>query len=724
MKKFLTVVLGMLFCTSAYAKVTPAPIFRDHMVLQREMAVPVWGTADAGETVRVSFAGQTAETTADAKGEWMVSLQPLKTNATPQMLTINDIAIKDVLVGEVWLCSGQSNMEMKMYRTIGADKVCAERGANPLIRTARMEPYRWERLPRRDFPISWQPLTPESAKTFSAVALYFGLSLQEKLGIPIGLISSSWGGTRIEPWTPPCGFDGIPELKKIAYSVNAKLPWRPEFRENAEKTIAAYQSWLDQFRDAAAKGVELPPPPAYPEVLKPADRNQAPTVIYNAMIYPFVPFAFRGVIWYQGCSNRGDDKYLPKMQALFDGWKKVFRNPAMKFYFVQLAPFRYGGDVEALPRIWEAQSAFEKANEPQVGMAVINDLGEYGDIHPRNKAPVGERLAAFALARDYGVRGIRPECPRHTGFRREGKSLVISFEHVRAWKTASGGDVEGFQLAGVDGLFRNAQAVVRGTDIVLTHPEIALPHAARYLWHETVTGKLFNENGLPLTAFRVEEPIDAQALVEELAGEGWQLAYDLDLFKGVTEDVAQYGIDNSRKLTGKVKRVAYLVRGKRKNGGDLWLLTAMDAFTPDVAKCGVPCFGTQIDFQQKVKNISVATNCPGIPCGFFPEGNIEFWPNNYGVSPGLKLPGANSRKYDFDDVKAVKPVDGYGCMQIHLFTHKTTLFAFNNFNTAHSGADFGIGNNPAPGGHPDWTLARNLAKDWSSASIRIYVMME
>jgi len=723
MKKLLSIfVICLMFSYVAQAKVVPAAVFGNHMVLQREMAVPVWGTADAGEAIKVTFAGQVLETTADAKGEWMVKLQPLATSVTPQDLTINDIVIKDVLVGEVWLCSGQSNMEMYLHRIVDCDKVYAKI-PNPLLRITVMEPYRWEKLPRKDFPMTWQTADVEKAKKFSAIAYVFGQTLQEKLGIPIGLIGSYWGGTRIEPWTPPCGFDGIPELKGIAYSVNSKLPWRPEYKENAEKTAAAFKSWLDKFREAASNGAELLPPPAFPDSLKPADRNQVPTVLYNAMIYPFVPFAFRGAIWYQGCSNRTDDKYFYKMQALFDGWKEVFQNPAMKFYFVQLAPYRYGGDVEALPRIWEAQSAFEKANEPQVGMAVINDLGEYGDIHPRRKIPVAERLSAFALARDYGFENIHPDFPRHTGFKHEGNALVVSFEHVQDWKIA-GDTIEGFQIAGVDGLFREAKATMRGTDIVLSHPEIALPHGVRYLWNETVTGKLFNEYGLPLTAFRIEEPIDAETMVKELAGDGWQLAYDLDLFKGVTNDVAQYSVDNSKQLNGKVKRVAYLVRGQKKNGGNIWLLTTMDAFTPEVAKCGVPCFGAQIDFQQKVKNITVGTNCPGVPSGSFPEGNIEFWPNNYGTFQVLKLPGANNQKYDFDDNKATTPVDGYGCMQVHLFSQKTTLFAFNNFNTAHEGTDFGIGNNPNPKGNPDWTFARNLASDWNSASIQIFVMME
>ena len=729
MKKLLSCVILMMVCVGvSEAKVTPAAVFGDHMVLQRDMAVPVWGDADAGEKVTVSFAGQTLEATADEKGKWMVKLAPLTTNANPQTLTINDIVINDVLVGEVWLCSGQSNMEMPMWtenarwRNIDGDKRCAE-GANPLIRTVRMRPYRWEKLPRKDFPMSWAALDAENAKSFSAVSFFFGHELQAKLGIPIGLITSHWGGTRIEPWTPPCGFDSVPEVKAIADVVNAKLPWRPEYKENASKTIEAYQTWLDKFRNAAENGAELLPPPAFPEALKPADGCQKPTVLYNAMIYPFVPFAFRGAIWYQGCSNRGENMlYAHKMQALFNGWKEVFQNPDMRFYFVQLAPYRYGGDPEALPRMWEAQAAFEKANEPKVGMAVINDIGDYGDIHPHNKGPVGKRLAGFALARDYGFTDIKPDFPRYTSFRNDGGTFVISFENVTEWKNTADGPIEGFQIAGVDGVYRDATVAVKGTDIVLSNPEISRPRSARYLWHQTVTGKLFNENDLPLTGFRVSEEIKTEDLVKELAGDGWKLAYDFDLFKGVlNNETAQYTVDNSKTLTGNVKRVAYYISGEKKSNGNVWLLTAMDAFTPEVAKCGVPTFGSGAFFQQKVTNISVATNYPGVPSGSYPEGNIEFWSDNYGNGNMLKLPGANAQKYDFDDTRSA-PQKGYGCMQVHLFAQKLTLFAYNNFSRREN-ADFGIGNNSS-GQHPDWTFMGNLSKEWNSASIKVFVITE
>ena len=726
---WLLVLAALLGAQLAEAKVTVAPIFASHMVLQREMAVPVWGTADAGEKVRVSFGGQTLETTAGKDGKWMVKLAPMGANAKPQTLTVNDIVFEDVLVGEVWICSGQSNMEMPMWtdnarwRNIDGDKLC-EKGANPLIRTGRVV-REWASLPKTEFKSVWMALDAENGKSFSAVAFFFGQELQAKLGIPIGLIRSCWSGTRIDPWIPPCGFDSVPEVKDIADRVNAKLPGHPAYYAAVEKTSQSFATWLADFRKAAAEGRELPPPPEYPAELvsyaKSPRPYQEPTTLYNAMIHPMVPFAARGFIWYQGCSNRGEDMlYRYKMQALLNGWRKVFQNPEMRLYFVQLAPYRYSGDPEALPRMWEAQSAFEKANEPKVGMAVINDIGDYGDIHPHNKGPVGKRLADFALARDYGVKGIDPDFPRPTKFRRAGNALIVSFEHVAQWKNTGSGAIADFQVAGIDGVYKPAQVKIQGTDLVLSSPEVANPRAMRYLWHQTVTGKLFNERGLPLTGFRFSEPFDAGVLVKEIAGDGWQLAFDFDFFKGTADNQrANYDVDNSAKLTGKVKRVAYLISGVRQNGAHAWLFTTMDAFTTEASKCGVPTVDSGAVFQTKVSNVFVATNQPGIPTGTFPEGNIEFWPDNYNNTPFLKLPGAGT-KYDWDDTRA-NPHRGYGSMQVHLFQQKTTLFAYNHFNYGYK-ADFGLGSNPA--GHPDWTFQQNLQKDWKNVTLKVFVKME
>lgn len=730
-KQILAVMFVVLGAVGIQAKVVPAPVFCDHMVLQREMKVPVWGKADANEKVTVTFAGQTLEAVAGADGAWEVSLSPMPANAEPQVLTIkgaaNEVVVKDVLVGEVWLCSGQSNMEMPLWtdnprwRNYDGDKHVAN-SANNLIRTSRMRPYGWSTLPRTDYVMKWEAVGPENAASLSALAYFFGRDLQAALKVPIGLVTSHWGGTRIEPWTPPCGFDSVPALADIARSVNAKIPGTKEYDEFAQRVNNDYNAWLETFNAAIAKKAELPVPPAFPQELTPWSKHQHPTVLYNRMVYPFVPFAFRGAIWYQGCSNRGEDMlYKHKMQALFNGWKQVFRNPDLKFYFVQLAPYRYGGDVEALPRMWEAQEAFTKENEPQVGMAVINDVGDFGDIHPHDKETVGKRLAGLALKRTYGFKDMKVDFPRPVKAVVEGSTYVVSFEHVEKWvSTAEGGAIKDFEIAGIDGIYKPATVEVRGTDLVLSSPEVKKPFGMRYLWHQTIAGKLYNEVKLPLGGFRFSVPVTESDIMGELGA--WQKAYVFEPMKGGSNSKkTSYTEDHSATIKGAVKRVSYFVAAENESGAQQWMCVSMDAFTPEVGKCGVPSVASGAFFQKKVKNVQVLTNVKGIPTGTFEEGNIEFWPNNYSTQNTLRLPGSNANVYDFDDqISESEPKAGYGSMQVHLFSKRLTLFAYNQFGAGRN-ADFGFGN--SQGKTRDWTFTGAL-KNYKNVKISVYVDIE
>ncbi|MBR6470479.1 MAG: hypothetical protein IKS83_01655, partial [Victivallales bacterium] len=448
------------------------------------------------------------------------------------------------------------------------------------------------------------------------------------------------------------------------------------------------------------------------------------TALYNSMIYPFVPFAIRGAIWYQGCSNLGDGAiYRHKMQALFNGWKQVFENPELKFYFVQLAPFNYGGNGLALPVIWEAQEQFCKDNEPQVGMAVINDVGDYGDIHPHNKKPVGERLANLALNRTYGRDDIHPDAPRPVSCTFDGPACTISFENVTEWKTTEPSgtpNANDFEIAGLDGVFVHPDTVeMNGTDLKVTLPGGAKAFQARYLWFQMVTSTLFNENGLPMGAFRFSQPVTEEDLRDFIGDQS--LLYKIDLCQaGIQRGMpANYVVDNSANIQGKVKRVTYFLRATDKQGDTRWMLVGMDAFTPEAAKCGIPTAVSGASFQTKVRNLTVVTNVPGLASKTYPEGNIEFFPNNYHVTAKLNLPGNNGGKYDFDDSPS-SPLDGYGCMQVHAFTDKTTLFAFNNFCTGKD-ADFGFGN--STGDHPDWTFSHHL-NQYDSVMLEVYVLTE
>ena len=611
----------------------------------------MWGTGTPGEKVTVSFGNQTVDATVDADGRWKLHLAPMEANANPQTLEITSnggesFAFTDVLVGEVWLCSGQSNMEMPLWtdnprwRNINGDKFAAV-GGNPLIRVARMVPYKWLPLPSADFPMAWNVLTPENAPSFSAVA-----------------------------------------------------------------------------------NQPLPPAPAFPEELAPMNSHQQATALYNSMIYPFVPFAMRGTIWYQGCSNLGDGEiYRHKMQALFNGWKQVFENPELKFYFVQLAPFNYGGNGLALPIIWEAQEQFCKDNEPQVGMAVINDIGDYGDIHPHNKKPVGERLANLALNRTYGRDDLKPDFPRPAACAFDGPSCILTFDNVTEWKsttpdgTPSAND---FEVAGMDGIFVHPNTVeMDGTTLKVTLPGGGKAFQVRYLWFQMVTSTLFNENGLPMGAFRFSQAVTEEDLQDALGNQ--TLVYQIDLCKADIQrgKPANYQVDHSASIQGKLKRVTYFLRATDKQGGTQWMLVGMDAFTQDATKIGIPTADSGASFQQKVQNLTVVTNAPGVASKTYSKGNIEFFPNNYAGNGKLNLPGNNDGKYDFDDSPG-SPLDGYGSMQVHAFTDKLTLFAFNNF-TAGTIADFGFGN--STGDHPDWTFSKNL-NNYESVLLEIYVTLE
>ena len=718
------VVLGAL---SAQAKVEPATIFADNMVLQQGVEVPVWGKADPGESVTVNFAGQSVSTTADADGKWMVKLAPMTASAENRTLEIkgasNTVTANNTLVGEVWLCSGQSNMEMPMWtnaphwRAIDGDKHVAA-GANPLIRTARMVPYGWSGTPRTDFPMKWEALDAENGKSFSATAFYFGQELQKALGIPIGLVTSHWGGTRIEPWTPPVGFDSVPELRNIAYEVNAKIPGTEDYKQISAKVSGDFQKWLDAFNAAVAANEVQPQPPEFPNQLKPYTHHQQPTVLYNRMIFPFVPFAFRGAIWYQGCSNLGDGmRYRHKMQALYNGWKEVFNNPDLKFYFVQLAPYNYGSNTPSnlLPEIWEAQQAFAEENGDAVGMAVINDVGNLSDIHPHDKQTVGKRLALLALNRTYGKSDLKADSPVMTQFKVEGNAFVLDFKNVESWNAK--GDVVNFEIAGADGAFHPAQLEIRGTQLVLTSPEVTKPFQLRYMWKQTAEGNLFNEAGLPLGAFRCGSEPSKEELIADLQN-NQKLVYEYDLKTGTVGDrsVVNYITDNSAEINGRIKRITYLVELTANDGKETWAAISMDAFTSNARQIGVPTKASGAFFATRVNNMVVRTNAPGVQTGFIAEGNIEFWSSNYSQGNKFNVPGANGGTYDFGDDANPGEI-GYGSMQIHNYRAKQTIFAYNNF-SAGGQADLGLGN--APGNNPDWTFTSS-AKNYSKAILRVYV---
>lgn len=455
------------------AEVRLPSIFDSHMVLQRDRAVPVWGRASPGEEVTVGFAGETASTRADADGRWEVSLGPLEASSEGRTLTVrgdNTLELDDVLVGEVWLCSGQSNMEWTVRKSADAKREIAA-ADHPRIRHIKIE-RRPAKRPEDDAPSDgWKVCQPGTVANFSAVGYYFARRLVDDLDVPVGLIGSNWGGTRIEPWTPPAGFEHVEALEAI----RDKLDEYPALRDK----------------------------PSDRKSEEPAVNHQSPLALYNGMIHPLVPYALRGALWYQGESNNGEGMlYHEKMKALIHGWRTVWEDPEMPFYYVQLAPFRYRGEGREfdLPGIWQAQ--LKTLEVPHTGMAVTTDIGDLADIHPRNKQEVGRRLALWALAKTYGRDGLAYSGPLYRRHRVAGDAIRVEFDEAGSGLgTRDGEPPTHFEIAGSDGVFQPAEAKIDGAGVVVRGSGVKSPKQVRFGWHQEAEPNLINAAGLPASPF-------------------------------------------------------------------------------------------------------------------------------------------------------------------------------------------------------------------------------
>jgi sialate O-acetylesterase len=490
---------SVLFTVSAAkADVKLPSVLGSHMVLQRDVPIPVWGTAEAGEAVTVTLGSDTSSTKADAQGKWKVQL-PARQVGGPLELTVtgkNKVELKDILVGEVWVCSGQSNMEWHVANSDNPDQEIAAAN-HPQIRLIKI-PKTPAGSPQEDVPASWTTCTSETIPQFSAVAYFFGRNLNQELNIPIGLINTSWGGTRIEPWTPPVGFEGVPEVSSILVDV------LEEYRQAKIAAIGKIRDWTVTAQKQADAGDEISAPPAWPQ--DPIAKHTAPTGLYNGMVHPLLPFPVRGAIWYQGESNLADGLvYHHKMKALIHGWRTVWNNPEMPFLFVQLAPYRYGNaDKSQLALVWEAQT--ETLAVPNTGMAVTNDVGNVKDIHPRNKQDVGKRLALWALSKTYDREGMVYSGPLYKSSKVEGKSIRIQFDHTGTGLVSRDGKpLREFTIAGDDGEFVEAMAEIDGDSVVVHSDKVAKPTAVRFAWHDSAEPNLSNKEGLPASSFRTKK---------------------------------------------------------------------------------------------------------------------------------------------------------------------------------------------------------------------------
>jgi len=723
-QRFGLALAGLLLASTIHAELSLPSVIADHMVLQQQMSNPIWGWDTPGSKIIVAFAGRTYSTTAGDDGRWRVNLAPQPANASPQDLTINGSTqrvIRDVLIGEVWLCSGQSNMEMGVGQVQNGAGEIAQAG-DPSLRLLMVE-NRWTPQPQTNFAGNWKVCSPQSIAAggwsgFSATAYFFGRELRRQLGVPVGLIEPDWGGTRIESWTAPEGFAAVPALKKDYDQIELGDPQTAAHQQRLGRFLDETAAWLESARRALTNQTLVLPMPAYPPELLPPHDVQNATALYNGMIFPLHPFAIRGAIWYQGEANVGEGMlYAERMKALVQGWRTVWNEPDFPFYFVQIAPFNYGDHPDALPELWEAQAA--AAGEiPHAGMAVINDIGNLTDIHPKNKQDVGRRLALLALAKTYGKTNVTCSGPTFKSLAVEGNKLRVNFDNADGGLVTRDGQPPGdFEIIDADeGGFAKATAQIAGAAVVLSAPEVTHPVAMRFAWSQSATPNLMNAAGLPAGAFRAGTPPQRDFLKRFVAeAKDYQLVYELDLNR-LGPDI-HWQTDNRSGIHGAFDRVAYCLELEDAGGEYQAIYVSMDAFTGSLDKIGVPTLASGARFQQNITRLTVLSNVKGIVPGTnLDGGNLEFWPNNYGPNNSARVPNASSATFDFGDEPG-DPADGYGSMQIHNHDARQTLFAINHWREGER-ADIGIGN--AAMGNPDWTFAANAAH-YKTKRLRILV---
>ena len=477
------------------APIALAPLFSDHMVLQRDIDVPVWGTATPGENIIVVYAGKKAQARADNEGKWMAKLPPLKVgNATSLTVTgsrnASPVVLTDVLVGDVWICSGQSNMQWEVRRSASAEAEIAK-AKYPNIRfyqvprrsstqaSKELERPAAATQPAQQMQSQWAVCTPETAPEFSAVGYFFARELLSKQpDVPIGLIQNAWGGMPVE-----------------SFMSEEAIKADPDFHVLLEKRAAA------STREVKGPSGQLRPP----------NGPQWATNIYNRMVYPLLPYAIKGAIWYQGESNAGRaEQYRKLFPAMIRDWRKQWGQGDFPFLFVQLANYGNGKPRPEQPgdsqwaELREAQTMTLSA-VPRSGMAVIVDIGENKDIHPKNKQDVGKRLALAAQKLAYGKDDAEFSGPIYREMQADGGKIRIKFDHAKGLKTRDGSAPKGFEIAGEDRKFVWADAKIDGQDVIVSSPQVTKPVAVRYGWADDPAVSLYNAADLPASPFRTDD---------------------------------------------------------------------------------------------------------------------------------------------------------------------------------------------------------------------------
>lgn len=457
--------------------VETAPVFTDDMVLQRDTPIRVWGTGKSGEKVEVTFGDATVRGTVSRNGSWKLELPAAKASATGAVLTVKGDdgtkTFRNVLVGDIWLCAGQSNMQWVLKNITNAAEVLAT-AENPQIRLYQV-PRVWSRTPMTTLNARWTLCTPQTAGNFSAVGYLTGAQIQKTVGVPVGLIDISWGGCRIESMTT------LESMKKFK-----------SLEQTAKSTASQIADMMKKKDDELRK-----------------DKQRLPVALYNAMVHPLGPFAVTGMLWYQGEDNHSEGAlYGEKLKALADTWRNNFANPDMPIYIVQLPPFKYGNeDSTRIPNFWAAQQRFAQTDK-NAGFIVATDCGEENDIHPRNKIPLAERLANLVLYHHYKIGDDSAMAPTFRRATRDGNRAIVEFDHANGLKTRDGKSVSHLMLAGKDNTFHPATGVIEADKLIVTSERVAEPHRLRFGWDKLANPNLVNRKGVPAAPFDTAVKVD------------------------------------------------------------------------------------------------------------------------------------------------------------------------------------------------------------------------
>lgn len=506
-----SVLLAFLwFVSCASADVRLASPFGDHGVLQRDVPIPVWGTASPGEKVTIVLAGSpesgapgaSGNAVADDKGHWRVTLSALPASAKPLTLSVSGdrnpkaITLSDILVGEVWLASGQSNMDfpvsqspvVKAFNGVNNDDKEVASANYPEIRMFKPEGVR-SADPQDTIKLEWKVCSPQTVPAFSAVGYFFARRLHKDLNVPIGIMTLSFGASTAEAWVRREALAADPQLKPFISKFDADLA---QFKGLPPPATGGEQRSVDVAVKPKGRG-------------NPATDQHNPTVLFNGMIHPVIPYAMRGVIWYQGESivnsaNGGAALYPRVQEALIRDWRSLWGEGEFPFLIVQLAAL---GSPSNNPKVREAQATVLKLSN--TGMAVTIDIGDPKNVHPKNKQDVGDRLARIALSQTYG-QPIEGSGPVLTGFKVEGATIRLTFSHATGGLVAKGGALKCLEIAGSSKTFVPAEGKIDGDTLVVSNSSVTAPVAVRYAWINYPDGcNLYNTAGLPAAPFRTDD---------------------------------------------------------------------------------------------------------------------------------------------------------------------------------------------------------------------------